>query len=70
MAREGAKVVTASFNGCEETAKLIREAGREALDVVTVVSDGKSVEKIADDTLKQGGRIDILVNNAGYYCKL
>jgi NAD(P)-dependent dehydrogenase (short-subunit alcohol dehydrogenase family) len=70
MAREGAKVVTASLHDCEETVKLIKEAGGEALDVVTDVPDGTSVQKMADETLKQFGRIDILVNNAGYYSKL
>jgi NAD(P)-dependent dehydrogenase (short-subunit alcohol dehydrogenase family) len=70
MAREGAKVVTASIHGCEETVNLIREAGGEALDVVTDVSDGTSVQNMADETIKQFGKIDILVNNAGYYSKL
>jgi 3-oxoacyl-[acyl-carrier protein] reductase len=70
MAREGAKVVAASLHGCEETVRLIREAGGEALDLVTDVSNDSSVQKMMAETLKEFGQIDILVNNAGFYSKL
>jgi NAD(P)-dependent dehydrogenase (short-subunit alcohol dehydrogenase family) len=70
FAKEGAKVVAASLNGCEETVKQVREAGGEALDLVTDVSNVVSTQKMADEALKKFGRIDVLVNNAGYYSKL
>jgi NAD(P)-dependent dehydrogenase (short-subunit alcohol dehydrogenase family) len=70
LAREGAKVVAASLHGCEETVRLVREAGGEALDLVTDVSSAVSTQKMVEETLKEFGQVDILVNNAGYYSKL
>jgi len=48
FAREGAKVVIADINveGDEETVKMIKEAGGEAIFVKTDVSNAKEVEAL------------------------
>lgn len=68
FAREGAKVVIAArgTESGEETVRMIREAGGEAVFVKTDVSkaaDVKSMIKIAIDNY---GQLDILFNNAGF----
>jgi 2-deoxy-D-gluconate 3-dehydrogenase len=67
LARAGADVVCASTqrSGTEETAALIRAAGREAWQVEADHSDRASVAAMADEAERLAGRIDILVNNAG-----
>lgn len=67
LAREGAKVVvsdTATAGG-EETVRLIREAGHEAIFVKTDVSKPSEVEKLISKVVENYGRIDCAVNNAG-----
>lgn len=49
----------------EETARLCREAGGEALVVTTDVSQGDEVRWLFDKTIAAFGRIDVWVNNAG-----
>ncbi len=73
-AREGAKVVIAARTETEtdprlpgtihHTAKLVEEAGGEALPVVCNVGDMESVEAMAAKVLSTWGRIDILMTNA------
>lgn len=67
FAREGAKVVVAdvSTRESEETVRLIRDAGGEALFVRTDVSRSADWQTAVDETLKEYGRIDVLFNNAG-----
>ena len=66
--RGGADVVLAARS--EEkllaNAEEIRALGCRALPIRTDVSDLGSVEKMANKTIQEFGRIDILVNNAAY----
>lgn len=67
--KEGAKVMAAdwSTDGGEETVKLIKEQGGEALFLKTDVSSSKDVEKLVKACVDEFGRVDILINNAGIY---
>lgn len=67
FAGQGAKVLVASRTESEvsETAQAIRDAGGEALAVVTDVSRGEDVRQMVEAARRQWGRVDILVNNAG-----
>jgi NAD(P)-dependent dehydrogenase (short-subunit alcohol dehydrogenase family) len=58
-------VVARSEAQLAETASGIREAGGEALAVVTDVSDTASVERMARQMEHTLGPVDLLVNNAG-----
>jgi NAD(P)-dependent dehydrogenase (short-subunit alcohol dehydrogenase family) len=49
----------------EETAALVRAAGRRALTVTTDVSDPDSCTALVAAAVAELGRVDILVNNAG-----
>ena len=74
FAREGAKVAIAARTEQEQdprlpgtihhTAKLIEQAGGEALAVVCNVGDPASVEQMTRRVADHWGRIDILMNNA------
>ena len=73
-AKEGAKVVIAARTEeqrderlpgtIHETARLVQEAGSEALPVVCNVADYASVEAMVKTVLDRYGRIDILMTNA------
>lgn len=75
LGREGAKVVVAARSEqvrderlpgtIYETARLVEEAGGEALPVVCNVADYESVQAMARQALDRFGRIDILFTNAG-----
>jgi NAD(P)-dependent dehydrogenase (short-subunit alcohol dehydrogenase family) len=69
FAEEGAKVVVADINleGANETVRLIRETGGEAVSVEGDVSKETGAQKIADAALAAFGKIDILVNNAAAF---
>lgn len=72
--REGAKVVVAARteNVTDErlpgtiydTARLVEEAGGEALPLVCNVADMQSVEQMVEQVLAKWGRIDVLMTNA------
>ena len=72
--REGAKVVIAARTETEtdprlpgtiyHTARLVEEAGGEALPVVCNVADNESVVGMVQKVLEKYGRVDILMNNA------
>lgn len=68
LARDGVKVVVnvrRSADAAEETARLIREAGSEAMVHVADVTSEGAVQGLADAAAAfGGGGIDILVNNA------
>ena len=74
FAREGAKVAIAARTVEEKdprllgtifhTARLIEEAGGEALPVICNVADISSIQEMAAQVADLWGRIDILVNNA------
>jgi NAD(P)-dependent dehydrogenase (short-subunit alcohol dehydrogenase family) len=67
LARRGAVVVIADVEArrAEHTAKLIRDAGGEALPLTTDVMDTVQIEAAVRATDELYGRLDILVNNAG-----
>ncbi len=67
LAEAGAKLVIAARSG-EKLAALaarIAEAGGEALDVPTDVTDEAAVEALFQKTVERFGTVDLLVNNAG-----
>lgn len=68
LALHGAKVIvnySGSKDKAEETVEQIKSAGGEAVCMQCDVSDFDASKVMAEDILKQFGKIDILVNNAG-----
>jgi NAD(P)-dependent dehydrogenase (short-subunit alcohol dehydrogenase family) len=67
FAREGAKVVVAGRRAAEgnDTVRLIRDHGGEAIFVPTDVAQEAQVKNLVGRTLEQFGRLDIAFNNAG-----
>jgi NAD(P)-dependent dehydrogenase (short-subunit alcohol dehydrogenase family) len=67
FAKEGAKVAIADWapEGGRETAKMIKEAGGEAIFIEADVSQAADAERMVKETVDTYGRIDILFNNAG-----
>src|SRR5512132_1563459 len=67
LAREGARVVVASRtqSHLDQTASEIISMGGRALAVTVNLVEESSVQNLAEQTVKEFGRIDILVNNAG-----
>jgi NAD(P)-dependent dehydrogenase (short-subunit alcohol dehydrogenase family) len=49
----------------ENTARLVEEAGRQALAVETDVTQPEHCERLVQQALERFGRVDVLVNNAG-----
>ncbi len=66
-AREGANVVVAGrrVTEGEETVRLVRAQGREAIFVPTDVAREAHVKNLIGRTLEQFGRLDFAFNNAG-----
>lgn len=67
FARDGARVVASCIdaeNG-EETARLIRETGREAQFVLADVASAAEVERAVRLAIERHGRLDFAFNNAG-----
>jgi 3-oxoacyl-[acyl-carrier protein] reductase len=67
LAGAGAAVAAVDVNlpGAEETAALVKAAGREALAARCDVTDPGDVERCVSETLAWRGQIHCLVNNAG-----
>ncbi len=67
FAEEGAKVVVAdvTVEGGEETARMIKETGGEAVFVKTDVRRAKDVELLIKKAVDTYGRLDCAFNNAG-----
>jgi 3-oxoacyl-[acyl-carrier protein] reductase len=55
----------AGWRDIESVADEVRSSGHKAVPVVSDVSDLTAVEALADDVMREFGRVDILVNNAG-----
>lgn len=68
LASEGANVIV-NYSGSEEaaneTVKLCKEYGVEAVAIKADVSNGESVSAMFDEIVEKFSGIDILVNNAG-----
>lgn len=68
LAESGADVVVtwrSDRTGAEETAKLVTDAGRNALVMRADVGDAASIEALFAGLDERFGRLDIMVNNAG-----
>lgn len=67
FACEGARVVVAEIDAeaGAESARLVRDAGGEAVFVATDVTQPESVAQAIDAAVAAFGRLDILYNNAG-----
>jgi NAD(P)-dependent dehydrogenase (short-subunit alcohol dehydrogenase family) len=67
FADAGARIVLAARNEANiaETARIIADAGGEALPVVTDVTDETSVQAMVDAALTKYGTVDFLINNSG-----
>lgn len=67
FAREGAKVVIADVDvaGGEETVKMIKKAGGEAICVKADVTKAAQVDALVNKAVKTYGRINCAFNNAG-----
>lgn len=61
---EGARVMIADING-DAAVALAAEIGEPAIAQTVDVSNGASVQAMADQALKTFGHLDILINNAG-----
>jgi NAD(P)-dependent dehydrogenase (short-subunit alcohol dehydrogenase family) len=66
-AEAGADVVLAARRAdrLEDTAGLVRDAGRRALAVATDVTSPEQCQAMVDAAMAEFGRVDVLVNNAG-----
>jgi NAD(P)-dependent dehydrogenase (short-subunit alcohol dehydrogenase family) len=67
FAREGAGVVAADIDldGAQETARLIEQAGGQALAVSCDVTRAEDIAAAMDATVERFGRLDLAFNNAG-----
>lgn len=67
LAREGAKIVAADLNrdGGDETARLVRDQGGDAIFVLSDVSRPDDAESLVKEAVQRYARLDIAVNNAG-----
>jgi len=68
FAREGAKVVVVDLNlsSAEETVKMIKGEGGEAIAIKSNVTEESDVRVMVEKTLATYGRIDVLFNNVGF----
>src|SRR5205814_5355111 len=71
FAKQGARVAVADVNGdaAAETARLIAQAGGEALAVVGNVGVERDVERMIRETVARFGALHVLYNNAGVLWK-
>jgi NAD(P)-dependent dehydrogenase (short-subunit alcohol dehydrogenase family) len=67
LAEAGADVVLGArrVERLEETAQLVRDAGRRVLTRATDVADQAQCQALVDAAMAEFGRVDILINNAG-----
>ncbi|MBN1862559.1 MAG: glucose 1-dehydrogenase [Dehalococcoidales bacterium] len=66
FAREGAKIVVVDWDAAagEETVKMIKDSGGEAIFVKADVSKAKDVENAVKKTIEKYGKLNIMYNNA------
>jgi NAD(P)-dependent dehydrogenase (short-subunit alcohol dehydrogenase family) len=67
LAEAGADVVLGARRAdrLEQTAQLVRDAGRRVLTVATDVADPDQCQALVDAAMAEFGHVDVLVNNAG-----
>ncbi len=68
FAREGAKVVVVDLNlgSAEETVKMIKDGGGEAIAIQANVTKEPDVQRMVEKAIATYGKIDILFNNVGF----
>ena len=66
---EGASVVVAARNaeGCEKTARAIRQKGGDARVIQTDIRHEGQVDALFEKTVQDCGRVDVAVHNAGIF---
>ena len=69
FAEEGAKLLLPdiSLERAQTTAKEINSKGGKAIAIETDISNEAATKSIADEVIKQYGKVDILLNNAAMY---
>ena len=70
LAAEGAAVVAADLNDCQDTVAAITTAGGRAVATQVDVADSQSCDAMASLAVDAFGRVDILINNAALYAGL
>jgi len=67
LAEAGADVVVADLDPArsEDTVAAVKKYGRKALNLKVNVADANDTKALAEQVIKEWGKIDILVNNAG-----
>ena len=67
LSGEGCIVIAADYDkkGLDETVKMVKAAGGQAIAYKVDISDNKQVVRFAGDVKKKHGSIDIVINNAG-----
>lgn len=67
LAEAGADVVVADLDPTrsKDTVAAVEKVGRKALNLKVNVADGNDTKAMAEQVIKDWGKIDILVNNAG-----
>jgi 3-oxoacyl-[acyl-carrier protein] reductase len=67
LAETGADIVVADLDPTrsKETVAAVQKAGRKTLNLKVNVADANDTKAMAEQVLKEWGKIDILVNNAG-----
>ena len=67
LAEDGVHIAIADIAPGNDTAKMVEQAGRQALACQCDVTSEQSVAAMAAEVQKKFGRCDILVNCAGIY---
>jgi NAD(P)-dependent dehydrogenase (short-subunit alcohol dehydrogenase family) len=70
LAAEGAAVVAADLNDCQDTVAAITTAGGRAVATQVDVADSQSCDAMASLAVDAFGQVDILINNAALYAGL
>lgn len=72
LADRGCSVVASDLNeaGARETARLVKEKGRNAIGIMCDVTDPASVKTFIAESIAAMGQVHILINNAGYTQKI
>ncbi|MBA5865740.1 MAG: 3-oxoacyl-[acyl-carrier-protein] reductase [Nitrospira sp. CR1.3] len=67
LARAGADIVVADLDPArsKDVASAVEQLGRKALNIKVNVADANDAKAMAEQVVKEWGKIDILVNNAG-----
>lgn len=70
FAREGADVLVSYLEeeeaDAKETAELVRQAGRRAIQVAGDITSERQCERVIERAVTEFGHIDVLVNNAAF----